>query len=192
MQKTRLIMAAAAMTLSLTGMADFAHAQSAKAHKAAKGQLASPAQLQREHDRALKAGDAANDPFNPASSNDLNKQQLANAPGSGLRTTDTNSTDASTMGTANATTATGEAVSPTTEAAPPTGDATAGDATTSGEATTPDQATPPAGEATSPTEQPMDPKAQKAPPVLPDNNPPATSDDNGGKTPTTSDKPQAQ
>ena len=189
MQKTRLIMAAAAMTLSLTGMADFAHAQSAKSHKAAKGQLASPAQLKREHDRAVKAGDTANDPFNSSSSDDLNKQQLANAglPAGGLRTTDTTATDASTMGTANATTATGEAVSPTTEAAPP-----ASDATPSGEAATPDQATPPAGEATSPTEQPMDPKAQSAPPVLPDSNPPATSDDKGGKTPDTADKPQAQ
>jgi hypothetical protein len=40
---------------------------------------ASPAQLKREHDRAKAAGDTANDPFNPSSSNDLNKQQLAKA-----------------------------------------------------------------------------------------------------------------
>ncbi|MFT4076059.1 MAG: hypothetical protein QM647_11065 [Asticcacaulis sp.] len=37
------------------------------------------AQLQREHQRALAAGDHANDPLNPASSNDLNKQELAKA-----------------------------------------------------------------------------------------------------------------
>ena len=40
---------------------------------------ASPAQLKREHDRAIAAGDHANDPFNPASSNALNQQQLAKA-----------------------------------------------------------------------------------------------------------------
>lgn len=37
------------------------------------------AQLQREHQRAISAGDHANDPLNPTSSNDLNKQELAKA-----------------------------------------------------------------------------------------------------------------
>ncbi len=37
---------------------------------------ASPAQLKREHDRAVKAGDAANDPFDSSSSDALNRQQL--------------------------------------------------------------------------------------------------------------------
>ncbi len=43
-------------------------------------QLASPAQLQREHNRAVKAGDTANDPFDSSSSDALNQQQLAGAP----------------------------------------------------------------------------------------------------------------
>jgi len=37
------------------------------------------AQLQREHDRAVAAGDHANDPMNPASSNALNQQEAAKA-----------------------------------------------------------------------------------------------------------------
>ena len=37
------------------------------------------AQLQREHDRAVAAGDHANDPLNPASSNALNQQEPAKA-----------------------------------------------------------------------------------------------------------------
>jgi hypothetical protein len=37
------------------------------------------AQLQREHKRALVSGDHANDPLNPASSNDLNQKELAKA-----------------------------------------------------------------------------------------------------------------
>ncbi len=40
---------------------------------------ASAAQLKREHQRAKKAGDTANDPFNSASSDALNQAQLANA-----------------------------------------------------------------------------------------------------------------
>jgi len=40
---------------------------------------ASPAQLKREHDRAVKAGDAANDPFDSSSSDALNQQQLQSA-----------------------------------------------------------------------------------------------------------------
>ncbi|MCR6660701.1 MAG: hypothetical protein NVV72_15645 [Asticcacaulis sp.] len=37
------------------------------------------AQLQREHERAVAAGDHANDPLNPASSNALNQQEAAKA-----------------------------------------------------------------------------------------------------------------
>ena len=37
------------------------------------------AQLKREHDRAVAAGDHANDPLNPASSNALNQQEVAKA-----------------------------------------------------------------------------------------------------------------
>jgi hypothetical protein len=37
------------------------------------------AQLQREHERAVAAGDHANDPLNPASSNALNQQEPAKA-----------------------------------------------------------------------------------------------------------------
>ena len=40
---------------------------------------ASAAQLKREHQRAKKVGDTANDPFNSASSDALNKAQLANS-----------------------------------------------------------------------------------------------------------------
>ena len=42
---------------------------------------AAPAQLKREHDRAVKAGDPANDPFDPSSSDTLNQQQLQAAQG---------------------------------------------------------------------------------------------------------------
>jgi len=42
---------------------------------------ASPAQLKREHDRAVKAGDTANDPFDSSSSDALNQQQLQAAQG---------------------------------------------------------------------------------------------------------------
>ncbi len=41
--------------------------------------LNNPAQLQREHNRAVAAGDWANDPYNSRSSDDLNRQQLANS-----------------------------------------------------------------------------------------------------------------
>ena len=41
---------------------------------------ASPAQLKREHDRAVKAGDNANDPFDSSSSDSLNQQQLQGVP----------------------------------------------------------------------------------------------------------------
>jgi hypothetical protein len=41
------------------------------------------AQLEREHKRAVAAGDHANDPLNPASANDLNRQELARAQAQG-------------------------------------------------------------------------------------------------------------
>jgi hypothetical protein len=41
--------------------------------------LNDPAQLQREHQRAVAAHDPANDPYNPQSSNRLNQQQLQRA-----------------------------------------------------------------------------------------------------------------
>ncbi|MDV6332811.1 hypothetical protein [Asticcacaulis sp. 201] len=44
-----------------------------------KGSPAEAAQLKREHDRAIAAGDHANDPHNPASSDALNSEQLAKA-----------------------------------------------------------------------------------------------------------------
>jgi hypothetical protein len=47
------------------------------------GQDASQAQLQREHNRAVKAGDAANDPMDSSSSDALNQQQLQGTPLSG-------------------------------------------------------------------------------------------------------------
>lgn len=128
MTKIYLMTAAAALALGLTVSAADA---SAAPRAQTKAQLASPAQLQREHQRAMKAHDAANDPFNPASSNDLNKQQLAKAnmlgtqPGvsdvappentamngadataqTGLKTTDTSAIDASGMGSTTNTTA---------------------------------------------------------------------------------------
>jgi len=43
------------------------------------GSAAHQAQLQREHNRAVAAGDHANDPFNSSSSDSLNQQQLAKA-----------------------------------------------------------------------------------------------------------------
>lgn len=52
--------------------------------------LNDPAQLQREHERAVAAHDPANDPFNPHSANVLNRQQLerARALGNGPGVTD--------------------------------------------------------------------------------------------------------
>ncbi|WP_155913620.1 hypothetical protein [Asticcacaulis sp. AC466] len=44
-----------------------------------KGSPAEEAQLKREHDRALAAGDLANDPNNSTSSDTLNSRQLAKA-----------------------------------------------------------------------------------------------------------------
>ncbi len=72
------IVSAAALVLGLGFTAPAVYAQDG-AH------LNDPAQLQREHNRAKAAGDWANDPYNPTSSNDLNRRQLdrANAAGNG-------------------------------------------------------------------------------------------------------------
>jgi hypothetical protein len=129
MTKIYLMTAAAALALGLTCQAG---SVSAAPRAKTAGQLASPAQLQREHMRAVKAGDKANDPFDSTSSDDLNKQQLAKSqmlgtePGvpdvapsqntalngqadataqTGLKTTDTSAIDASTLGSATNTTA---------------------------------------------------------------------------------------
>jgi hypothetical protein len=146
MTKIYLMTAAAALALGLTVSAADA---SAAPRAQTQGQLASPAQLQREHQRAIKAHDAANDPFNPASSNDLNKQQVAKAnmlgtqPGvsdvappestalnsqtdattqTGLKTTDTSAVDASGMGsTTNTTAGTDATAQPDAAVTPPAG-----------------------------------------------------------------------
>ena len=68
------LLTASALALACT----LGASQASAAPKTHKGQVASPAQLQREHSRAVKAGDTANDPFNSASSDALNQQQLAN------------------------------------------------------------------------------------------------------------------
>lgn len=52
-----------------------------------KGSLASKAQLKREHARAIKAGDTANDPYSSESSDALNKAQLAKAQAMGTAPT---------------------------------------------------------------------------------------------------------
>ncbi len=77
--KTILISAAAIMAAA--GFAASAHAQGG-AH------LNDPAQWQREHNRAVAAGDWANDPYDSRSSDDLNRRSLdqARAAGSGIHT----------------------------------------------------------------------------------------------------------
>ena len=70
MTKTIAFVSAIALAAGLTA----AGANAAPTH-----QLASKAQLAREHARAVKAGDTANDPNNSASSDALNQQQLAKA-----------------------------------------------------------------------------------------------------------------
>ena len=72
--KTILISAAAVMAAA--GFAASAHAQ-AGAH------LNSPAQWQREHNRAVAAGDWANDPYDSRSSDDLNRRELDKAQSAG-------------------------------------------------------------------------------------------------------------
>ncbi|MDI7774062.1 hypothetical protein [Asticcacaulis sp. EMRT-3] len=68
--------AALAAALILAGLPVGALAQSAASPAA---HLHDPAQLQREHARALAAHDPANDPYNPHSANDLNRRQLERA-----------------------------------------------------------------------------------------------------------------
>ncbi len=74
MIKTAALISAVALIAGL-GAVNSAQAAPVK-HPA---QLASKAQLAREHARAMKAGDQANDPYNSASSDSLNQQQLAKA-----------------------------------------------------------------------------------------------------------------
>ncbi len=74
MTKTIALISALALAAGLGA----AGAQAAPTHKTT-GELASKAQLSREHARAVKAGDTANDPANSASSDALNQQQLAKA-----------------------------------------------------------------------------------------------------------------
>ena len=132
MRKTHMIVAGTALTLSLAGWVSLAQAQD-PAH------VSNPAQLQREHVRAMKANDPANDPYNPASSNDLNRKQLdrANALGnaptgiagdapvdinSQASTTDNSSVPANSMASTSHTTATGDTPNPTDDSTvPPSG-----------------------------------------------------------------------
>jgi hypothetical protein len=67
----------------LTGAALIFSGGAALAQTSDMGQDASQAQLQREHNRAVKAGDAANDPMDSSSSDALNQQQLQGTPISG-------------------------------------------------------------------------------------------------------------
>lgn len=132
MRKSQLLIAGAALTLSLAGWADLAQAQNINGP-------ASAAQLQREHVRAMQANDPANDPYNPASSNDLNRKQLdrASALGNGptgiageqpvdingqASTTDNSSVPANSMASTTNTTATGDTPNPTDDSTvPPAG-----------------------------------------------------------------------
>ena len=107
MTKTLALVSALALAASLGA----AGAQAAPVHKHS-GQLASKAQLDREHARAMKAGDTANDPYNSASSDALNQQQLAKAqalPGADVQpgAINTSGADANT-GMSNDTSATGQ------------------------------------------------------------------------------------
>lgn len=65
----RQMIATAALMAAGLLMTGAAHAQT----------LNDPAQLQREHMRAVAAHDPANDPYNPRSSNLLNRMQLKRA-----------------------------------------------------------------------------------------------------------------
>ncbi|MDI7774067.1 hypothetical protein [Asticcacaulis sp. EMRT-3] len=83
--RTTFLTASAVATLALAPALAHAQTTSQAAGQAAPAaanplQGASPAQLQREHNRAVKAGDTANDPMNPASSNALNQAQLQGTP----------------------------------------------------------------------------------------------------------------
>lgn len=101
MTKTIALISAIALAAGLTA----AGAQAAPTHKHT-GELASKAQLAREHNRAVKAGDTANDPNDSSSSDALNQQQLAKAqalPGADVQpgainsgTTNTSAVDANT------------------------------------------------------------------------------------------------
>jgi len=75
MTKTIAIVSALALMAGLGA----AGANAAPVHRHGHAQLANQAQLAREHARAVKAGDTANDPFDSSSSDALNQQQLAKA-----------------------------------------------------------------------------------------------------------------
>jgi hypothetical protein len=89
--------------IALAASLGAAGANAAPVHKHA-AQLASKAQLDREHARAMKAGDTANDPYDSSSSDSLNQQQLAKAqalPGAevqpgAISSTNTSGVDANT------------------------------------------------------------------------------------------------
>lgn len=70
------MMSTAALAMGLVLAAQAAYAQNG-------ARLNDPAQLQREHNRAVAAGDWANDPYDSRSSDDLNRQQLDNARAAG-------------------------------------------------------------------------------------------------------------
>lgn len=78
MTKTIALISAIALAAGL-GAAGANAAPMHRHHVRGGGELASSAQLAREHARAVKAGDTANDPFNSSSSDSLNQQQLAKA-----------------------------------------------------------------------------------------------------------------
>jgi len=97
MTKTIALISALALAAGLGA----AGAQAAPTHKATGSELASKAQLAREHDRAVKKGDTANDPANSASSDALNQQQLAKAqalPGADVQPGAINSGSTNTSG----------------------------------------------------------------------------------------------
>ena len=116
--------------LALTAGLGAAGANAAPVHKHhASGELASSAQLSREHNRAVKAGDTANDPDNSASSDALNQQQLAKAqalPGAEVEpgainsgATNTSGVDTNTNVAPSSTSVAPAAPSPDTNAMPP-------------------------------------------------------------------------
>jgi hypothetical protein len=109
MQKSVLALSAAALLISF-GAAQAAPVkhrtpQSATQPPVQEVDHHTPGQLKREHDRAIAAGDTANDPMDSSSSDNLNRQQLASAMGAtpmtgdaqpGSTTMPANGTDATT------------------------------------------------------------------------------------------------
>ncbi len=177
--KTQILMATAA-ALGMFGIADMAQAK--QTHK---GQIANPAQLQREHNRAIKAGDAANDPFDSSSSDSLNQQQLAKAQGatpmadgsnvasnsmtnstpdinSAAATTDNSSVPANSMASTTNTTATGDTANPTDDSTvPPANPAASPDQATPAPMATPSEDKGKTGSSANPTDATDAPPAQQ-------------------------------